>query len=361
MRTVIKREIVRLPCPDRTDRISPNSQMEKITSYTCNLSPERADRLKSYLLEHGYRFKEAPYTVFFAEGPGVTIAYYTSGKLVVQGRGTADFVLYVLEPYVLGEARFGYEEVLNPELLLPRIGIDESGKGDYFGPLCTAGVYVNEQIIRAWRGSGIRDSKNISSDARISELAKMIRKTPGVVYEVVEIGNRAYNRLYERMRSVNKILAWAHARVIENLMEKAEAMQPPPVRAISDQFASSKSVLERAIMRGSRQLELIQRHKAEEDVAVAAASILARDKFISALRKMSEKYSLVFPCGANERVVDVGREFVAKYGAAALGDVAKLHFRTTQKILGSQVEIQGSPINEAERRSDASANPQDKE
>ena len=64
------------------------------------------------------------------------------------------------------EAKLGYEAVLNPELLLPRFGIDESGKGDFFGPLCVAGVYVNEKVIEAWKEAGIRDSKNISSEKR---------------------------------------------------------------------------------------------------------------------------------------------------------------------------------------------------
>src|SRR6185436_13409607 len=121
----------------------------------------------------------------------------------------------------------------------------------------------------AWANSGIRDSKNISSDRKMSELAKLIRETPGCVTSVVPIGNEAYNRLYRRMRSVNTLLGWGHARVIENLMGQKHRMQPPPVRAISDQFASSKDVVGRALMSLGREIELVQRHKAEEDLAVA--------------------------------------------------------------------------------------------
>ena len=111
----------------------------------------------------------------------------------------------------------GYETVLNPELLLPRIGVDESGKGDFFGPLCIAGVYVNENVVKAWQDAGIRDSKNISSDKKIAELAEKIRKTPGCVVNTVTIGNEDTTELYAKMKSVNAILAWGHARVIENL------------------------------------------------------------------------------------------------------------------------------------------------
>ena len=125
--------------------------------------------------------REVPYARFAFESDKTNIVFYESGKLVVQGKGTPEFVEFVLEPEILKQAKLGYETILNPELLLPRIGVDESGKGDFFGPLCIAGVYVNESVIKAWEDLGVRDSKNISSDKKISELAEKIRKTPGCV------------------------------------------------------------------------------------------------------------------------------------------------------------------------------------
>src|ERR1041385_2557796 len=145
----------------------------------------------------GFEFTEVPYASFAGSKDKVNVVYYESGKLVVQGKGTREFVEFVLEPGILKQARLGYETVLNPELLLPRLGVDESGKGDFFGPLCIAGVYVNEPVVKAWENSGIRDSKNISSDKKIAELAKLIRETPGCVTTVVPVGTEAYNRLYE--------------------------------------------------------------------------------------------------------------------------------------------------------------------
>ena len=225
----------------------------------------------------------------------MNVVFYESGKLVVQGKGTQEFVEFVLEPQILGEARLGYETVLNPDLLLPRLGVDESGKGDFFGPLCIAGAYVNEQVVHAWKDSGIRDSKNISSDRKIAELAKLIRETPGCVTAVVPIGNDAYNRLYTKMKSVNTILAWGHARAIENLMGQRHRMDPPPVRAISDQFAYSKETVAKALMSLGREIELVQRHKAEEDLAVAAASILARHEFVTRLARLEKAIRHGFP------------------------------------------------------------------
>src|SRR6266567_3305280 len=273
--------------------------VKPLTSYTCKLDDQQAAAVKAYLEEHGYKFREVPYARFAAEKEKTNVVFYESGKLVLQGKGTQEFIEFVLEPEILKEARLGYEAVLNPDLLLPRLGVDESGKGDFFGPLCVAGVYVNESVVKAWESSGIRDSKNISSDKRIAELARLIRETPGCVTAVVPIGNEAYNRLYAKMGSVNTILAWGHARVIENLMQQKERMNPPPVRAISDQFAANKATVANALMNLGREIELVQRHKAEEDVAVAAASILARHEFVTRLKALEKQFEIKLPKGAS--------------------------------------------------------------
>ncbi|MFM8357879.1 MAG: ribonuclease HIII, partial [Verrucomicrobiota bacterium] len=244
------------------------------------------------------------------------------------------FVEFVLEPQVLGEAKLGYEEVHNPALLDARIGVDESGKGDFFGPLCVAGVYVNASVLAAWKDKGVRDSKSISSDAQIAKVAEVIRDTPGCVYSVVPIGCEAYNRMHKSTGSVNKVLAWGHARVIENLLGQRHRLNPPPVRAISDQFAASKATVEKALMSLGRDLELVQRHRAEEDLAVAAASILARDAFVTRLRKLETQFGVALPKGASAAVEAAAREFVAKHGAEALPQVAKMHFRTRYRVLG---------------------------
>src|SRR5438046_2305382 len=308
--------------------------VKPLTSYTCKLNDQQAAALKSYLDEHHFKFREVPYARFAGEKDKLNVVFYESGKLVLQGKGTQEFIEFVLEPEILKEAHLGYEAVLNPDLLLPRLGVDESGKGDFFGPLCIAGAYVNESVIKAWQDVGIRDSKNISSDKRIGELADVIQKTPGCVWTVVPVGNEAYNRLYQKMRSVNTLLAWGHARVIENLMGQKHRMQPPPVRAISDQFASNKETVAQALMSLGRQVELVQRHKAEEDLAVAAASILARDEFVTRLARLEKQFGMKFPKGASAAVDAAAKEFVTRYGAENLVKVAKVHFRTALRAQG---------------------------
>jgi ribonuclease HIII len=308
--------------------------VKPLTSYTCKLTDAQATALAAYLRAHDYESRQVPYARFAGARKDLNVVFYESGKLVLQGKGTQEFVEFVLEPEILKEAKLGYEAILNPELLIPRLGVDESGKGDFFGPLCIAGAYVNESVIKAWEDAGIRDSKNISSDAKIKELAELIRDTPGCVTTVVPIGNESYNRLYSKMRSVNTLLAWGHARVIENLMLQRHRMVPPPVRAISDQFASNKETVAKALMTLGREVELVQRHKAESDTAVAAASILARHEFVTRLKAMEKQYQIAFPKGASAAVDKAAKEFFDKLGADGLKKVAKMHFRTALRAQG---------------------------
>jgi ribonuclease HIII len=315
-------------------RLASASIVDPLTSHTCRLTPAEAAKLEMLLRDRHYEFREVPYARFAASKDKLTVVFYESGKLVVQGKATREFIEFVLEPEILERAELGYEEVLNPEMLRPRIGVDESGKGDFFGPLCVAGVYVNEAVIRAWAGAGIRDSKLIKSDAKVRALAEQIRQTPGCVSTVVPIGNEAYNRLFAKLRSVNRLLAWGHARVIENLMEHRARLQPPPELAISDQFAATKDTVGKAIMALGREIELVQRHKAEADVAVAAASILARAEFIDRLAALEKKGGVRLPRGASKEVDQTARELFEQKGVEALRRVSKMHFRTAFRAQG---------------------------
>ncbi len=302
------------------------------TTFTLELDARQANKLEAWLKTNGYEFRVVPHARFAAGKRKVNVVFYQSGKLVVQGPEASEFVEFVLEPVILQQARIGYEAVLNPELLWPRIGVDESGKGDFFGPLCIAAVYVNESVIDAWKDAGIRDSKRIGSDRQVIELARLIRSTPGCVFSVVPVGNPAYNRLHANLGNVNRILAWGHARAIENLLLQRHRLDPPPVRVISDQFAANTATLKRALMELGRTIELVQRHRAEADIAVAAASILARDAFVAGLCKLEKKSGIALPKGASAAVDSAARAFVEKHGLARLSEVAKTHFQNARRI-----------------------------
>jgi ribonuclease HIII len=211
-------------------------------------------------------------------------------------------------------------------MLESRIGVDESGKGDFFGPLVVAGVYLDQTSAMRMKELDVRDSKLIKSDLRIEALARSIRAA--TKWDVVTIGNEAYNRLQSKMGNVNSVLGWGHARVIENVLAKV----PTAPKAISDQFGN-KSIVQRALMERGRKIKLIQRHKAESDLAVAAASILARDQFVRQLKVLGKQLGVELPKGASTAVQEAAVAVVRKHGRDALAKVAKMHFRTSQKVL----------------------------
>ena len=300
-----------------------------MTSHTAALTPPQAEKLRRVLEERGYDFEPKPHALFSARKGKLNVTVYQKGpKALIQGKDTEAFVRFTLEPEVLGEARLGYEEILEPDKFEPHFGIDESGKGDFFGPLVIAGVFTDGAIARRLIECGVMDSKRVTSAARIRQLAAAIRAVPGCATEVVTIGPERYNEMHASFGNLNRLLAWGHARVIEKLA----AARPDCPRALSDQFARPE-VLERALRQKGLTLHLEQRTKGESDTAVAAASILARERFIDWMDKTSAACGVKLPLGASEAVVLAAREWVAKHGRESLGKAAKLHFRTTEAVL----------------------------
>jgi ribonuclease HIII len=214
-----------------------------------------------------------------------------------------------------------------PDLFPPEkghIGTDESGKGDYFGPVVIAGVFLPEGQDEVLREFGVKDSKR-TSDGRVRELAEIIKQ--GYTHSVVSIGPERYNELYAKLRNLNRILAWGHSRVIENILERV-----PCRLAITDQFGDRAFVLN-ALMKKGKRIELIQRPKAEEDLAVAAASLLARAEFLKRLHFLSQDHGTDLPKGASAAVEAAGAKLVRLHGAQILEKVAKTHFKITQRVL----------------------------
>jgi len=300
---------------------------QPLHSHTVSLTAPQADLLREVLAAEGFDFEEKPYMLFAARKLKLTIAVYEKGpKAVIQGKGIEDFISFVLEPRVLGEARLGYEEVLSPELFSPHFGVDESGKGDFFGPLVIAGAYVDKGLAITLRDAGVQDSKAIGSDRRIRDLASAIRQS-GAPHSIVSVAPPRYNELYRKMGNLNRLLAWGHARVIENLCEA----RPDCPRALSDKFADSR-LIERALMDKGRKILIEQRTKAESDFAVAAASNLAREKFIDWLEQAGRSSGVKLPRGASAAVKTAARELIAKLGPEALETYAKTHFKTAAEV-----------------------------
>lgn len=299
--------------------------------YTLDLSPADAAALCTKLRQRaGYHETERQYASFCFEGPGVNVAYYPKRKrLLIQGSGSDEFLEFVM----LVNPREGVmRDSGKREALLdrsPHFGIDESGKGDYFGPLVIAGVYSDEHNAEKLLKLGCRDSKTISDDARIHTIAEQIKALPGTAWEIVCIGPQRYNELYREFGNLNRLLAWGHARVIAALHEKVPACP----RALSDQFAR-EWVLKSALNKRHLPVRLEQRTGGESDVAVAAASILARDRFVRWMQQTAQAAGCKLPLGCAPHVTQAARVFVEKHGPDKLGQVAKLHFKVTASVLG---------------------------
>ena len=300
-------------------------------NYVCTIDAGQAEELRVKLEVSGWNFASIPYARFKAAKDHTTVVAYESGKLVVQGRGTEEFVLYTLEPEILHTFSFGYENIADTETenqpVTPHGGIDESGKGDFFGPLVIAGVCVNAETGAELAKLGVCDSKLIHSSAKITKLANSIRNICAGSYSSITLMPETYNRLYEQIGNLNRLLAWGHARIIENLLEQ----NPDCPRMLSDKFGS-EHLIRNALMERGRKIILDQETKAERDIAVAAASILARDGFLRGMEKLKTICNCELPRGAGPQVKLIGTELVSHHGREILRSCAKLHFKTANEL-----------------------------
>jgi ribonuclease HIII len=251
----------------------------------------------------------------------------------VQGKGAKEFVEFTIEPEITGQAQLGYDEVHHPEMFQPHLGIDESGKGDFFGPLVIAGVFTEGDLAHRLIELGVKDSKLITSDKKALEMADAIKDLVTLDrFNVVVLTPEKYNDLYAKFGNLNRLLAWGHATVIENLLMR----WPKCPRALSDKFAH-ESLVQRALKDHGKKIVLEQRTKAESDIAVAAASIMARAAFLTRLQYLGDRVGTKLPKGASAQVKAVAREIYAKGGAAALKSVCKFHFKTFTEVVGGDL------------------------
>ncbi len=206
---------------------------------------------------------------------------------------------------------------------IAHIGTDESGKGDFFGPLVIAGVLVDEQNAEYFKELGIKDSKKLSDKKMLAMSVEIKKRAP---HSIIAISNSKYNELYANIKNLNKLLAWGHARAIENILNSTTCEY-----ALSDKFGD-ESLIKAALMKNGRSIRLEQMCKAESDIAVAAASVLARATFVQKMQDMEKTYGLTFQKGCSGLVKTVASEFIKKYGKERLKEVCKAHFRTYNEV-----------------------------
>lgn len=294
-----------------------------MASYTLKIDPDEAPLIRKFLLEHGFELKTVPHAIFGARGPGCVVNFYTSGKLLLQGkeadawRGLLGDVTAAARPYHTALGR-------HPKPLPAQwIGTDEAGKGDYFGPLTVTGVAIKRADLEILQTLGVDDSKAVA-DGRLREMVQGIEALCET--ETIVISAAKYNQLHPQMRTVNRMLAWAHGKAIEALLDRTDADW-----VLIDRFTQMPEIRRGLGPLGS-QARVDAWPKAESDPAVAAASILARAAYLRVLAGLSKQYRIQLKPGAGAPTLAVARRFVAMHGKEALDAVAKTHFATTQQI-----------------------------
>ncbi len=288
--------------------------------FTVDATPELVEKMRDDLSCKGYTFSTLAYAHFSAKADGVSCTLYTSGKLVIQGKKCKELIEFYIEPEILKCIGITCELVDKT----PRIGCDEAGKGDFFGPLVIAAAYVEPSTIVQLIDLGVTDSKKLS-DPKIMKMSAEIKKI--IPHEIVRISPHKYNELYANFQNLNSLLAWGHATAMQALIAKTNC-----TNVLVDQFAN-EYVLERAVKLKKLDITLTQRTKGESDIAVAAASILARAGFVEGIEALEKQFGALLPKGASQAVILAGKEFVAKQGRDDLRYVAKLHFTTAQTVL----------------------------
>ncbi len=299
--------------------------------YTITLTPEQIERLHTRLSGDLWAAVAVPHALFAYKGDRVNVVAYESGKVVIQGKQTESFVENILEPEVTQVAYKGYEEIHHPEWFEPHLGLDESGKGDFFGPLVTACVVADGPAVRAWRKEGLADSKQLSDD-KVILLDALIRRTPQVSISLAYCSMEKYNALMAKPKAnLNLLLAWLHARALEEAMGKQAVAW-----GLLDQFSKRPLVqgyLSPEFKAQHPDFVLKMRTRAESDPIVAAASVVARAAFLTKLKALSQHTQAPLLKGAGPRVKAQATALVKAKGAGVLQLVAKCHFKTYKEVL----------------------------
>lgn len=297
--------------------------------YSEKVDTRKQEAIKDFILQNfQVELKQKQYAFWELKHKEFNATFYNSGKFVIQGKDVST----LLEKLNKNFSDFP-KPTENPKkekeqtsIIMPcscYIGTDESGKGDFFGPLIIAGVMVDEKNRPILEKLGIKDSKKLK-DEQIMKIAPEIQKHS--VCSIVPINNIRYNELYVSFQNLNKLLAWGHARVIENILEKHECCY-----ALSDKFGDESLILN-ALMEKGKKIKLEQRVRAESDIAVAAASIVARANFVQRMADMESYYGCKFPKGCGENVKQYANEFSRQFGKKRLYEVCKAHFKTFHEL-----------------------------
>jgi len=282
-------------------------------------SIDEAKRVRDVLLSLGWQdadINNEYIALRMKNEKGSVVTLYTSRKIVFQGKEDFTDIVQAIQ----GDSNVDF---------VSHIGVDEVGKGDYFGPLVVVSCFVDEEFYKKVKALGVGDSKKFS-DSRILKMYEEMKKYPYYYSSIVS--PEEYNRLIKETGNVAILLAKQHSKVIEIALEDLKRKKKECKKVVIDQFSSKQNRVRDELGTLGKGVEFEQYHKGESDIAVACASVFARAIFLEEMQKMSDSYYFSFPKGASN-VIPSAKEFLAKHGMDELSKVAKVSFKTTQSIL----------------------------
>lgn len=281
--------------------------------------PIAAEKKINYGYQYTVKFAEAKLTLNIYNGKkGLNVVY--SGDSALAERAAA--LLEGRKAQAAAPATFVTDGLW--------AGSDESGKGDFFGSLVVAAVVVDNTTADKLRAAGVKDCK-LLTDKKILELEDII-KASVVDYSVLELKPRVYNLRYEQVAAqggkLNQLLGYGHVAALSKVLEKHEDCHS----ALIDQFTTSMVNI-RALKQRFPQCDVRQQPKAESNLAVAAASVLARAQFLHTMAALAAEAGVQeLPKGGGAQATACARELAAKYGKEALRNYVKLHFANYQRV-----------------------------
>lgn len=305
--------------------------MSSSATLVFQLNTMESKRLSEALSHAGYEFRSLQHADFQARGEGVVVSLYRSGKLVVQGRNAEAW-----QVRFLGEKKAAppkkEKETSAGRPALPEaansLGSDEAGKGDTFGSLVVAAVAVPSGLVEELQRTKVADSKTID-DTRIRALAGWIRDHAD--FEERSLMPEQYNRAWvDAGRNVNRLLTRLHFECLQELQKRTSFQN-----IVVDRFAPSCPV-GTCLHSWNPGLDVVEVPRAEQHLAVAAASVLARDRFLQDLEELSSQWAQDLPRGSGGPVPPALREFHSHHGGEDFHKVTKLHFKNVQAFLAKQ-------------------------
>lgn len=310
---------------------------DKVITKVLVVSSKTKEMMVDYFSEFK-REKTPQYAILQADDGETVVTLYESGKAVFQGRDAdlaADFWIET-EKINSGSAKVTSSDDKKKDdkkverkipLRITSIGSDEVGTGDFFGPMVVTASYVKKEDVDFLLELGVKDSKKLSDNDIRRIVPEIIKK---IEYNTFILSNKQYNEMYSTM-NLNKMKAVLHNKVLSGFINKEKY---PYDYMVVDQFENPRSYYNHLSDAKFKVYNITFLTKAEDQcLAVACSSIISRFIFLQEMDKLSKKYGMEIPKGANDMVNEVGKEIVKKYGKDELKEIAKLNFKNIEKIL----------------------------